>query len=68
MNVKVKDWGILMEIKNKGAELEIRTPGGKFLGDLVVTKSGLTWCPGRVDRRNGKRVTWDEFIEHMESR
>ena len=66
MNVSIKDFSISMEVKTKGIELEIRDTNNKHLGDLVVTKTGLTWCKGRVTAKNGKKVAWKKFIESME--
>lgn len=66
MKVTVKDFFISMEIKNKGIELDIYDNNGKHKGDLVVTKSGLTWCKGKTTVANGKKITWKKFIEQME--
>jgi hypothetical protein len=68
MKVLIKDLSVDMEIKNSGVELGVYSPdGSKYLGDLIVTKSGLTWCKGRTSRDNGKKVSWAEFIKWMES-
>jgi len=55
MNVSIKQFGISMEIKTKGMELEVKDSGGKQLGDLVITKTRLIWCPGKTTPRKGKR-------------
>jgi hypothetical protein len=69
MIVQVKSLAAEIEVKTKGIELEIRTPDGKQqLGDLIVTKTQLIWCPGRTRRENGKKITWEAFREFMESR
>lgn len=65
MRVYVKDMSVSMEVKNNGIEFEVRNTDDKFLGDCIVKRSGLIWCQGRTDRRNGKKVSWDEFIEWM---
>ncbi len=68
MKVLIKEFGLDMEVKTKGIELEIRSANGKKqLGDLVVTKTQIIWCKGRTTRENGVPVTWNEFISWMES-
>jgi hypothetical protein len=67
MKVSIKDLSISMEVKNKGMELDVYDNQDKHLGDLIVTKSGLTWCKGRIRRENGAQVSWNDFIEWMES-
>lgn len=67
MKVTIKNFNVQMEIKNTGIELEIRSPDGNTqLGDLVITKSGVTWCKGRTTPANGIRKTWKEFIAWAE--
>jgi hypothetical protein len=68
MNVSIKDLSVTMEIKNNGIELDVYDTSGKHLGDLVVTKSKLIWCKGKTDRKNGKSISWDTFIDLMEKR
>ena len=68
MKVSIKDLAIAMPAKNKGIALEIRDNQDNHLGDLVVRKSGLVWCPGRTRRRNGIVVSWDRFIALMQER
>lgn len=67
MNVSIKEFDVAMDVKNKGIELDIADPNGTHLGDLVVTKTKLIWCKGRTNRKNGKEVTWEEFIAYMNS-
>lgn len=66
MKVKIKEFDVAMELKNKGMELEIRDTSDNFLGDLVVTKTSLIWCKGRTSRNNGKKMKIEKFIELME--
>jgi hypothetical protein len=68
MKVNIKDFSIDMEIKTKGIELDVFGNDGKRRGDLVVNKANLIWCKGKVNRQNGKTISWDDFIEFMESR
>jgi hypothetical protein len=69
MKVTVKDLSVDMEIKNTGVELDVYSPDGEtHHGDLVVTKTGLTWCKGKVGRTNGTKVSWDDFIAWADSK
>lgn len=62
MKVFVKKLGLDMEVKTKGVELDVYSPDGKtFLGDIKITKTGLTWCNGKA--HTGPKVSWDEFIK-----
>ena len=64
MKVKVKRFNVDMEVKNSGMEFEVRSPNGKeHLGDLILTKTSLTWCPGQTPPKNGYKMKWVEFIE-----
>jgi len=66
MKVSVKDFTVSMDIKNKGMELDICDNNNRHLGDLVVTKTGLTWCKGKTTTTNGKKIKWKNFIAQME--
>ena len=68
MKVTVKNFNVSMEIKSKGIELDISDNNGAHVGDLVISKARLVWCPGKVPVKNGKRITWDAFIEYMEAK
>jgi hypothetical protein len=57
-----------MEIKNKGIELDVYDNDDKHLGDLVITKTRLTWCPGKTGVKNGHRISWNDFITYMKDR
>ncbi len=67
MKVSIKDFNVDMEIKNKGVELEVRDTEGNQLGDLVITKTSLIWCPGKTTPQKGIRVTWKRFIDLMDA-
>lgn len=67
MNVKIKDFGIDLHVKNKGMEIAVADTSGKHVGDLFVTKTGLIWCKGKTDRSNGVSVKWPDFIAWIES-
>tara|TARA_A100000171_G_C2075758_1_gene117099 strand:+ start:521 stop:727 length:207 start_codon:yes stop_codon:yes gene_type:complete len=68
MKVKIKDFAVNMEIKNKGIEMQVNDPAGKHLGDLVVTKTNLIWCKGQTSVANGKKISWKKFIDMMDSK
>lgn len=69
MKVSIKKLAVSMAIKSKGVELDVYTPDGKsHRGDLVVTSTGLTWCKGRTKPENGKKISWNDFIDYMQSR
>ena len=64
MRVYVKGFSVEMEIKNRGIELEVRSPSNaQQLGDLVLTKTQITWCPGKTTRANGHALDWNRFID-----
>jgi len=66
MKVKIKKFDLDLDVKKKGIEFDIRKPnGGKRLGDMILTSSGLTWCPGKVGKRNGMKVSWEKVIALM---
>lgn len=67
MKVSIKQFDVAMEVKNNGIEFDVYDNDGTFRGDVIVTKSGLTWCEGRTHRKNGTKVSWNEFIEWMNS-
>ncbi len=64
--VAIKNFGLDMTVKNTGIELEVYD-GGTFLGDLIVTKTGLIWCRGKITRKNGVKAEWWKFMEWMNS-
>ena len=68
MKVSIKSFNVDMEVKNKGIEFGIRSPDDKTqLGDVYITKSGLTWCKGRITQQKGIQVSWEDFIKWMEA-
>jgi hypothetical protein len=66
MDVSIKTFDVDMKIKNNGIELDVSSPDGTHLGDLIVTKKWLIWCKGRTKRKNGKPVSWKEFMVYMD--
>ena len=67
MEIKIKRFGVEMNVKNTGIEFEVHDNRGKFRGDFYVTKSSLIWCQGKIIKKNGVKVSWDDFIDWMES-
>ena len=67
MKISIKDFTVAMEIKNRGIELGVDDNDVNHLGDLVVTKTGLTWCKGKTKTENGIKISWKDFIKYMES-
>lgn len=67
MKVAIKDLAVSMEVKNKGVEFEVYGNDDKFLGDLVVTKTKLVWCPGKTAVENGHPIKWADFIAYAQS-
>lgn len=65
MKVWIKNLNVEMEVKNSGVELEVYATDGTFRGDLVLTKAAVIWCNGKTKRENGKKLSWDKFIELM---
>jgi hypothetical protein len=68
MKIEIKDLAVRMEVKNKGVEFEVYDNDDKFLGDLVVSKAWLVWCPGKTGVDNGHHIKWSDFIEFMKTR
>ena len=68
MRVRFKKFDVEQVVKSSGVELEVRSADdARQLGDLIVTMTKVTWCPGRTTAANGISLTWSEFIELMES-
>lgn len=62
MKVIIKNFDVNMEIKNKGIELDVIDSSG-HKGDLVITKTKLEWCAGKINPGKGKSITWEQFIQ-----
>ena len=68
MRVLIKSFDVGMEVKTKGIEFEVDSPDGEdHLGDLILTKTGLTWCKGRTPPKNGIKIKWQDFATWAES-
>jgi hypothetical protein len=67
MKVSIKDFDVEMDVKNNGIELDITDNAGRHLGDVFVTKTRLIWCKGKIKRKNGKEITWEDFMAYMDT-
>jgi hypothetical protein len=68
MQVRIKQFDVNMDVKSSGIEFEVRTPDGTTqLGDCYLTMTGLVWCHGKTNKKNGVKISWIEFIQYMES-
>jgi len=62
MKVWIKSFDVEMQVKQSGIELEVRTPDGKTqLGDCYATMTGLVWCKGKVTKKNGVKLAWEDL-------
>ncbi len=80
MQIKTQPIKEAIEIKSSGIAFDVYGNGAKRIGDLAITKNGLIWSNGNVQRAKGaakggvkasaKGVTvkWDDFISWMQSR
>ena len=69
MQVKIKKFEVNMEVKANGIEFEVRNPDGTAqIGDCFVTMTGLIWCKGKTSKKNGIKISWNEFTEIMKSK
>jgi hypothetical protein len=65
MKVQFKSFGVDMQVKSKGVELQVSDPSGKQVGDLIVTQTKIIWCKGKTRRENGKTMSWNKFAQTM---
>ena len=64
MKVLIKSFDVEMQVKSNGIELEVRSPDGtEQIGDCFATMTGLVWCEGKKGKKNGIKISWQEFIE-----
>ena len=64
MKVYIQEFGLDLEVKTKGVKLEVYRPDNKKrLGDIQITKTGLTWFNGK--EHTGPKVSWEDFIKWM---
>ena len=64
MKVTIKSFDVAMQVKQKGVELEVKSPdGSEHHGDCFVTMSALIWCKGRKKKENGVKIRWEHLME-----
>ena len=69
MQVLIKSFNVNMDVKSSGVEFEVRSPDGKQqLGDCYLTMTGLIWCKGKTEKKNGVKINWDDFTTIMTSK
>ena len=61
MLVRITPHELDMEIKNKGITIAVADTRNKHVGNLIITKTKLIWCDGKVRQQNGIPVTWEKF-------
>jgi hypothetical protein len=68
MQVWIKSFDVEMQVKQTGIELEVRTAdGSEQLGDCYATMTGLIWCRGKISKKNGVKLKWDQLSQICES-
>lgn len=68
MQVHIKKFDVNMDVKASGIEFEVRKADGSVqIGDCYVTMTGLIWCKGKVNKKNGVKLSWVEFMGIMKS-
>ncbi len=67
MQLKTQSSNDALEIRNAGIAFDVYAKGAKRLGDLALTRSGLIWSNGNVQRAGGVTVKWDDFINWMQA-
>jgi len=67
MKVTIKEFAVIMELKNNGVEFEIKDNDDTHRGDLRIGKATIEWCRGRTHTGRGVRKTWDEPIAWFEN-
>jgi hypothetical protein len=65
LKVNIKDFAVSMQLGNKGIELNVSDNSGKHLGDLIIGKARLEWCPGRTPAGRGIRKSWEQVIAYF---
>jgi hypothetical protein len=69
MEVWIKSLQVEMQVKQKGIELEVRNADGtEQLGDCYATMTGLIWCKGKTQKRNGVKISWEDLITICKSK
>lgn len=56
-----------VDVKTKAEQYQVWGTNSKFKGSLYINRAKLTWCQGKTQEANGKKITWEDFISYMES-
>lgn len=68
VKVKIKSFDVNMDVKSKGIEFEVRTKDDSSqIGDCYLTMTGLTWCQGKIEKKNGINITWQELQDILKT-
>lgn len=67
MQVQITKIGPSIPLKKKGMEVRVHDRTGEHQGDLIISQTGLTWCPGKTTRKRGVRINWNDFIQYAEA-
>ena len=54
-----------VDIKSNGVTFAVKI-GSKHKGNFILTKTSLIWCKGKTAKSNGKKLSWENFIDMME--
>lgn len=69
MALKIKSFMDFVQVGTKGIEFEVRSTDNKTqIGDLILSKAKMIWCPGRTTAANGVTVKWTELAELLKSK
>ena len=53
------------ELKTAHHRYQIWDNDGELKGSLYINKANLIWCNGKTQKKNGRSITWEIFIEYM---
>jgi len=65
MKVEIDKLGLNMEVHARGMKLLVHDRK-QLKGSLYITRTGMIWCPGKMAEKNGKTISWADFIKRME--
>ena len=66
MQVGVAMDEVTITLGNKGVTFQVADNGGKHRGNLRVGRATVEWRKGKTQKGNGKKMSFDKFIELME--
>ncbi|HCW79835.1 MAG TPA: hypothetical protein DG942_01875 [Ruminococcaceae bacterium] len=65
MKVNIEELNVKMELQRRGISIRIRDNDDVFIGDMILNSSGMKWCAGRTTPANGKKKSWQEIIDFI---